>query len=88
MSEITTTVERDSDGVPYVAVRPAVTLDDLANKLDALGKQMDWLVENLASLFMFVNQMGQNGGGIRGLMKTLKQQDGPEFNTTPGGNSE
>lgn len=42
-------------------------------RLDALGRQMDWLCENLASLFGFVQQMGQNGGGIRGMMKMLQQ---------------
>ena len=50
-----------------------VTLDDLASKLDVLGQQMNWLCENLTSLFAFVQQMSSNGGGIRGLMHMLKQ---------------
>ena len=48
------------------------TLKDLAQKMDVLGNQMNWLCENLTSLFAFVNQMGQSGGGIRGLMTMLK----------------
>lgn len=54
----------------------SVTLDDIARRLDLLGQQMNWLCENLASLFGFVNQMAANGGGIRGMMKALKQQEG------------
>lgn len=54
-------------------VKEEVTLESLAARMDALGKQMDWLCENLSSLFVFVSQMGQNGGGIRGLMAMLKQ---------------
>jgi len=50
-----------------------VTLEDLARRMDILGKQMNWLCENLTSLFTFVNQMSTNGGGIRGLMSMLKQ---------------
>lgn len=53
-----------------------VTLTDLAKRLDVLGQQMNWLCDNLASLFGFVNQMATNGGGIRGMMKALKQQEG------------
>lgn len=53
-----------------------LTLDDLAKRLDLIGQQMNWLCENLASLFGFVNQMATNGGGIRGMMKALKQQEG------------
>lgn len=66
-----------------------VTLADLAKRMDALGEQMNWLCENLVSLFSFVNQMSQNGGGIRGMMKALKQQEAPDLNTNPaGGQSE
>lgn len=58
-----------------------VTLEDLASRLDVLGQQMNWLCENLTSLFAFVNQMGQNGGGIRGLMHLLKQGPPAELTT-------
>jgi hypothetical protein len=58
-----------------------VTLDGLAIKLDVLGQQMNWLCENLTSLFAFVNQMGSSGGGIRGLMHMLKQGPPPDLNT-------
>lgn len=50
-----------------------VTLESLAARMDILGNQMNWLCENLQSLFMFVNQVGQNGGGIRGMMAALKK---------------
>lgn len=54
-------------------VTTEVTLDSLAARLDSLGKQMDWLCENLQGLFVFVNQVGQNGGGLRGMMAMLKK---------------
>jgi hypothetical protein len=40
---------------------------------------MDWLCENLQSLFAFVQQMSASGGGIRGLMHAMKQ-GAPEVN--------
>jgi hypothetical protein len=49
-----------------------ITLESLAARLDSLGKQMDWLCENLQSLFLFVQSIGANGGGIRGLMSAMK----------------
>lgn len=54
-------------------IDPEVTLESLAQRLDIIGNQLNWMTENLQSLFAFVNQMGQNGGGIRGLMHLLKQ---------------
>lgn len=50
-----------------------ITLADVAGRLDMLGQQMNWLCENLTSLFGFVSAMSNNGGGIRGLMSALKQ---------------
>lgn len=41
-------------------------------KLDVIGQQMNWLCENMQSLFLFVQQMSSNGGGIRGIMNALK----------------
>jgi hypothetical protein len=58
-----------------------VTLEDLGHRMDVLGQQMNWLCENLTSLFTFVNQMGQSGGGIRGMLAMLKQGP-PELATT------
>jgi len=49
-----------------------ITLESLAARLDVLGAQMNWLCENLQSLFVFVNQVGQNGGGLRGMLSMLK----------------
>jgi hypothetical protein len=65
-----------------------MTLEDLGKRMDALGQQMNWLCENLASLFAFVNTMSSNGGGIRGLMKTIKQQESLVVTEQPGGNNE
>lgn len=53
--------------------QPDITLNDLAARMDMFGQQMNWLCENLQSLFLFVNQMGQSGGGIRGLMAAMKK---------------
>jgi len=58
-----------------------VTNEELARRLDVLGQQMNWLCENLTSLFTFVNQMGQNGGGIRGMLSLLRQGP-PELTVT------
>lgn len=57
----------------------ALTLDDIAARIDVLGQQMNWLCENLQSLFGFINAMSNNGGGVRGLMKALKEQQPPEM---------
>lgn len=53
-----------------------ITLDDLAARMDMFGEQMNWLCDNLQSLFAFVNTMGANGGGIRGIMKAMKDTPG------------
>ena len=61
-----------------------ISLNDLAARMDMFGEQMNWLCENLAELFKFVNAMGASGGGIRGLMSAMKK-GGPDFieaNTT------
>lgn len=61
-----------------------VTLESLSARLDAyeadsrrrddqLGMQMNWLCENLQSLFLFTQRAAQNGGGIRGMIQTLRQ---------------
>lgn len=60
------------------AVTEPVTLDALAARIDALGRQMDWLCENLASLFGFVSSMSSQGGGIRGMLKALRTES-PEL---------
>lgn len=39
---------------------------------DQLGAQMNWLCEKLQSLFLFVDQAGKHGGGIRGMMQVLR----------------
>ena len=57
-------------------LKEEVTLEVLAAKVDMLGEQMNWLCENLAALFGFVNKMGESGGGIRGMMKAMKETPG------------
>lgn len=73
----------DNNAVIEHEVKQEITLADIASRLDNLGAQMNWLVENLSSLFGFVTQMSQNGGGIRGLMKAMKTE-APELSTMEG----
>lgn len=47
-------------------------VDALIVAVNTLGEQMNWLVENLQSMFVFVQQVGSNGGGLRGLMQAMK----------------
>lgn len=61
----------------------AVSNEDIAQKLDALGEQMNWLCENLSSLFEFVSQMGASGGGLRGVLSLLKSSP-PELQVRQG----
>ena len=62
---------------------PTITLDELGRRVDILGQQMNWLCENLQSLFGFVQAMSNNGGGVRGLMKALKTNEPPELPVQP-----
>lgn len=65
----------ENDGISgayEVVIEAEITLQDVITRLDSIGKQMDWLCENLAELFQFVSQIGSNGGGIRGLMGLMK----------------
>ena len=55
----------------------ALTLEE---KVDIIGGQLNWLCENLTALFGLVNSMGQNGGGIRGLMKAMSAMKDGETN--------
>ena len=55
-------------------IKQEITLEDLARRLDVIGRQMDWLIENLQSLFQFVTAMGNSGGGIRGILKAMKTE--------------
>lgn len=51
-----------------------ITNEALAAKIDIIGQQMNWLCENLMQVFSFTQAMSQNGGGVRGIMKALKEQ--------------
>jgi hypothetical protein len=42
---------------------------------EQIGSQLNWLCENLNGVFGMVTVMSQNGGGVRGLMKTLKEMN-------------
>lgn len=50
-----------------------ITLESLAARLDAIGGQLEWLCNNLASLFSFVGTVSNSGGGIRGMMKAMRE---------------
>jgi hypothetical protein len=66
-------------------IQKSISLEDLAEKIDAIGNQMDWLCTNLASLFTFAQQMGNNGGGIRGMLNLLKGLPAMEGNDNNAG---
>jgi hypothetical protein len=40
-----------------------------------IGAQLNWLCENLNGVFGMVTAMSQNGGGVRGLMKVMKEMN-------------
>lgn len=40
-----------------------------------IGNQLNWLCENLAGVFGMVTALSQNGGGVRGLMKVMKEMN-------------
>lgn len=71
------------DDVEMVAVAQAETeitpevmaqrMDQMVTAMNGLGSQMNWLCENMQSLFAFIHQVSSNGGGIRGMMQVLKQ---------------
>jgi len=71
------------------SIQEEITLEVLAERLDkvvealnSLGAQSNWMCENLNELFQFVQAIGNNGGGIRGMMQLLKQ--GPPALKTEG----
>lgn len=72
--ELSTSVEGSRVSDTDVQVQSEVSMADLAQRLDILGQQMNWLVENMQSLFQFVQSVSNNGGGLRGMMNMLKQQ--------------
>lgn len=69
----------DVTEAPFGSATQEITLAELGRRMDVLGQQMNWLCENLQSLFAFVQQMSSSGGGIRGLMHAMKQGP-PEIN--------
>jgi hypothetical protein len=80
MEETTTIPPQETE------LKEPITLEILASKVDMLGEQLNWLCENLAGVFGLVQQMGANGGGIRGMMKAMK--DAPEMAAQIGESSE
>jgi hypothetical protein len=56
---------------------------DLLEKMDKLGEQMNWLCENLQSLFVFASQLSASGGGLRGVLSLLKSSP-PELKVMEG----
>lgn len=65
-------------------IKQEVTLESLDAKLDMLGEQMNWLCENLAGVFQLVGQLGENGGGLMGMMKMMKGGPVIDATTTEG----
>lgn len=47
----------------------------LEQKIDLIGEQLNWLCENLAVVFNLTAAMSANGGGVRGLMKIMKEMN-------------
>ena|SRR5215469_5968768 len=50
-------------------------LEAIKSQQEQLGMQLNWLCENLAGVFGLVQTMSQNGGGVRGLMKMMKEMN-------------
>lgn len=67
----------ESNG-PVTLETLSVQLEAANQRIDMLGGQMNWMVENLQQLFQFVTVMGSSGGGIRGLMHAMKN-GGPDL---------
>lgn len=63
------------------------SLESISERLDVLGKQMNWLCENLESLFGFVSQMSASGGGLRGMLSLLKSSP-PDLQVMQGSNND
>jgi hypothetical protein len=42
---------------------------------ELIGNQLNWLCENLAGVFGMVTAVSQNGGGLRGMMKMMKEMN-------------
>lgn len=57
-------------------------LKEIKQCLDTLGAQNDWLCENFAEFFKFLQTVGSSGGGIRGVMSMLKN-GGPSTTNRP-----
>jgi len=77
--EIIDTTSTVVDTVPDVD--PVLNLSDrellvaVYRQQEQIGNQMNWLCENLAGVFGMVTAMSQNGGGVRGLMKVMKEMN-------------
>lgn len=62
-----------------MAIDPTVDMSDreilvaIYAQQAQIGGQLNWLCENLAGVFGMVTAMSQNGGGVRGLMKVMKE---------------
>jgi len=60
---------------PTVALNDRELLVAVYRQQEQLGNQLNWLCENLAGVFGVVTAMSQNGGGVRGLMKVMKEMN-------------
>lgn len=57
-----------SDGLAHTEI----SSEELARRLDIIGHQLNWLCENMQSLFYFVQQVSSSGGGVRGMLHAIK----------------
>jgi hypothetical protein len=60
---------------PTIALSDRELLVAVYRQQEQLGNQLNWLCENLAGVFGVVTAMSQNGGGVRGLMKVMKEMN-------------
>jgi hypothetical protein len=60
---------------PVTALSDRELLTAVYRQQEQLGNQLNWLCENLAGVFGIVTAMSQNGGGVRGLMKVMKEMN-------------
>lgn len=58
---------------PTIALSDRELLVAVYKQQELIGNQLNWLCENLAGVFGMVTAVSQNGGGLRGMMKMMKE---------------
>lgn len=67
--DVESTIEPD----PLLNLTDRALLIAVYRQQEQIGTQLNWLTENLAGVFNMVNTVSQNGGGVRGMMKMMKE---------------